>query len=332
MHARNPRVLTKGNSRTKPIKIMMLCLLFIFNFHLNFPLMPLASAAPSSLHADDFQTCKELQDKEKQTWMQKARVDISGVLHDRLRGTHQDLYPRSDSSRFQQAEFLVRAFDVDTWLERFRSIPPDSIAANRKTQLEFLFSFWVREKYLGLLSRAAARDEQNELKFFGSKVDATTRTQIMKYPAEPRITRIATYRCEGAKDSRTYRCGEPHLAVDIQLSPTLLCSGNRNITDSRLRLIVRLDPLRGPLITDVERDSIRIYQDTLSEYAKLKSKLPGNDLYTELKQRAFFSTTDFNEIPGSGILSLRENEESKRMPASANSRPNPIAPSPAKKK
>ena len=295
----------------------------VFVFILGFPLSATSAQAPStnapiSVNTDN-QSCREISERDRQLWNQKSHVDLATILHDRLIATHQDLYPRTDSSRFQQAETLVRAFDADTWIDRFRS-SSENIRQEHRARLEFLFSFWVREKYLGVIARAAGREEQTELKFFGARMDTNLRAQIQKYPAEPRVTRIATFHCTNAQDSRSYRCGEPHVAIDVQLSARLLCTDGKNPNDSRLRFIVRLDSLRGPLITDVERGPERIYQNTLLEYTKLKSKMSSDEIYSALKQRAFFSPADFNEIPGSGLLSLRDNE-SRRLPAAVQSSP-----------
>jgi hypothetical protein len=270
--------------------------------------------------ADDFQSCRELGEKDKQHWAQLTRMDLGAVLLERLRPIHLALSSSKSDSRFQQAEELVKAFDADTWLQRMRELQPARAAAKHRNELEFMFAFWVREKYLGLLARSAARTEQQDLKFFGAKLTPATRDRIAAFPSEPLITRISTFECNNEKghtDIQSYRCGEPHILVDVQLSPTLLCDNSRSNGQGRLQLIVRLDPLRGPVIVDVDRDSSRIYQTSLNEFLEMAAHETESELFNELKRLAFFKPMDFNEIPGAGILSLRDNHPSNRMPASS---------------
>jgi hypothetical protein len=133
------------------------------------------------------------------------------------------------------------------------------------------------------------------------------------------ITRISTYQCSNENnlsDIHSYRCGEPHIVVDVQLSPGMLCETSKAMAMGHIQFIVRLDPLRGPLIVDVERDSSRIYQSTLDDFLKMESKDPEDDIFEQLKRLAFFTPSDFNEIPGAGLLSLRDNSPATRIPAS----------------
>ncbi len=264
-------------------------------------------------YADDLLTCRELSDHDKQSMQKTLKVDVAEVLRARLQPIHKSLYAAKDDSRFEQAEGLVKAFDADTWLERLKALK--GFQEDHHTEIEFLFSFWVREKYLGLLARAGARSEKHQLDILGAKGDSNVRARVHAFPAEPRVTHISRFACSTPKDNASYRCSEPHVAVDVQLSPYVLCSAE--LEPSHLKYIVRLDPLRGPLIADVERFGQRIYQSTLSDLDDLKNHLSGAELFRELKSRTFFTAQDFNEIPGSGILSLRAPDSaSSRMPAS----------------
>jgi hypothetical protein len=106
------------------------------------------------------------------------------------------------------------------------------------------------------------------------------------------------------------------LLVEAQLSPALLCDEQKHVADTRVRFLVRLDPLRGPLVVDVMREGSRIYQGTLREFIRLRGKLSPNEMFQELRQQTFFSAADFNEIPGGGLLSLRDGP-ANRLPASS---------------
>lgn len=284
---------------------------FIFSTHLTSVMADSSSAL----------LCRGLSEKDEQKWLQSTKVDIPKQIASRLHPLHAALTDKKqDASRFQQAEELVAAFDVDTWMMRLNEAQVIEASGDHKREIEFLFAFWVREKYLGLISRSAFRDEQWQLKWFGSKIPYASRHRLNQYPAEPMVTQIENYHCT-PKDSdeiRAYRCGEPHLLVELQLSPRYLCQNEKEMESSRLKLILRLDTLRGPVIVDVERGSERIYKNTLRDLSRLKVRQSAVEILEALRRSTFFSNDDFNEIPGGGLLSLRDSLRSAptRIPAS----------------
>jgi len=258
--------------------------------------------------------CSPLTSVEQKRWKDQLKWDIPQVITQNLRDLHVELKTQEEDEviRRRQMRAMAMSFDLGTWSNRLST----SAGVSQKP-LEYLFGTWIKDRYLGSVLRMIRKDELAVIR--RNTLQPAVVEYANQYPLEPLITKISNFTCITPEDNKTYRCGDRMLIVEAQLSPRILCSQSKAWSDYRVKFLVRIDAVVGPVIIDVERMQRRIYQTAFLDFEKLKSETSPQALLTLFTQWTFSSQKEIDTIPVEGLSALRDKSEAPtvRAPASA---------------
>lgn len=257
----------------------------------------------SLAHADGTPSyCAPLTNLEQKRWKDLLKWDVPQMLTQNLKDIHFEIRStdEDDVIRRRQMRAMSLAFDFGTWALRL-----SNNAGVSQKQMEYLFGAWIKDRYLGSVLRTIRKDEIVTIQKNPRSFPTSTLERIHQYPVEPLITKINNFQCVTQEDSKTYRCGDKMLTIEAQLSPQVLCSQQNAWSEYRIKFFVRIDPIFGPLIFDVERMHRRIYQTAFLDLEKLKAETPPQELLALFTQWTFSTIKEVRDIPSEGLTALR---------------------------
>ena len=260
--------------------------------------------------------CAPLTNLEQKRWRDLLKWDVPQMLTQNLKDVHFEIRStdEDDVIRRRQMRAMSMAFDFGTWALRL-----NSNAGVSQKQMEYLFGAWIKDRYLGSVLRTVRKDEIVTIQKNPRSFPTATLERIHQYPVEPLITKINNFQCITQEDSKTYRCGDKMLTIEAQLSPQVLCSQDKAWSEYRVKFFVRIDPVLGPLIFDVERMQRRIYQTAFLDLEKLKAETQPQELLALFAQWTFSTIKEIRDIPSEGLTALRPESAAPaagRLPAS----------------
>lgn len=256
---------------------------------------------------------------EQKRWKDQLKWDLPQILTQNLKDLHFELRNQDEDEviRRRQMRSMGQAFDFSTWSVRLSN----STGVSQKS-LEYLFGSWVKDRYLGSILRTIRKDEIGTVQRNPRSYTQAAIEKMHQYPVAPLFTKISNFQCHTPEDNRTYKCGDKMLVVEAQLSPEILCNQENAWSEYRVKFLVRIDAVFGPVIVDVERMQRRIYQTAFLDFEKLKAETPTSSLLTLFSQWTFVSDKEIKEIPAEGLSAMRPATLSAptgtRMPAATN--------------
>ena len=222
----------------------------------------------------------------------------------------------------QQMAVLFNNFALPDWLKSLNGQSPvKSMQPISRYELEYLFSHWVRSRYMKTVASLIKSREKLKVDRELAETDPVRR-RVINSPAETIVTGYQPFQCETLWDRRAYNCGNNMVKVHAQMSPRVLCQTEDETAQGHFVFLVDVstEPFR---IVDVEFEKTRVYQDA---YIDLNSMLGRTKAFAEmtdqLKMWSFLpleSTSEmaiqqFRKQYNGSIIPRRDRQD--RLPAS----------------
>lgn len=263
-------------------------------------------------------------------WASVLGADPVQFLLQNLQPLHKEIQPSSNSSsRTRQMKVLGKHFDIQTWATKIDDIqsPAKTLSSSEQLLMQYLFTAWIRERYMGLLNRTVRKDELTEVEKRPFRLARVVRKRVQSYPVEPRVVAIESYDCTSDLDKTTYDCSSPLVTLEVQASPYLLCGDEVASSRHRFRYLIRKSD-HGLKIVDVIRGQFHVYQDAYKDYLSYRNDLSADQLKAYLQRITFTNAATFTGGPQNdyGLFTKlldetvpAKTDEVERIPASQNS-------------
>lgn len=214
-----------------------------------------------------------------------------------------------------QMSAFYQKFALSTWMDRLGMVPKlKELNPFESTEVSYLFTHWVRVKYMSSVFRLVKKRELEEAYRIKGRFPAQVIEKIVSQPAHPMITGYSTFTCQDMSDNVAYDCSKKMIYVHAHLSPDVLCEISKFSKDARFKYLVQLQE-DGFRVVDVEVEGRRLYKDSFHELGLFVSNRAWDKVKADLKIWSFLKP---DEISDTDLQSFRNaiDLNPSRLPAS----------------
>lgn len=261
--------------------------------------------------------CSVFPEQEQQAWVKSLDHDPFQFMHQQLQQLHNQLTHKNPSAqdRARQMQLISQIFDTTTWLWAIEQLEGLPLEVHDSVDLQYLFTSWLRERYMGQTYRVVRQTELVEAFRIGGRYNETVQARVSQTPAEVRVTGFRPFHCQSQNDKESYQCSQPHYIAEVQLSPHVLCQSSL-IKNYRFDYILRLDAQRGFRIVDVRRGPQGFYQQAYINYKNHLQTKTVAQLRVFLRQLTFSSQQDLHREEVRQFVERARQNTPSRIPAS----------------
>jgi len=255
-----------------------------------------------------FGSCQQTLDQQVEVQIQRHGTDPAAVVKSTMKALHKQLQrlPNAsinsiyrDSSHVQeQMSLIYKNFSLSTWLNRLSLIPKiSSLQAFDQTEINYLFTHWIRVRYLTSVYRLVANRELKEVFLENGRFPASVKEGAIHSPAQLIITGYSNFHCQDQLDNKAYDCASEMIFIHTHLSPDILCQSPKLSDDAKVNYLVQKQGHQFKII-DLEIGGRRIYKDSFDEISNLLNSYNYQNLVEHIQIWSFLKTkkTPENEI------------------------------------
>ncbi|MCB0408371.1 MAG: hypothetical protein KDD34_09215 [Bdellovibrionales bacterium] len=272
-----------------------------------------------------FGSCQQTLDQQVEVQVQRHGTDPAAVVKSTMKALHKQLQRlpnasinsiyRDPSHVQEQMSLIYKNFSLSTWLNRLSLIPKmSSLQAFDKTEINYLFTHWIRVRYLTSVYRLVANRELKEVFLENGRFPASVKQSAIHNPAQLIITGYSNFRCQDQIDNKAYDCASDMIFIHTHLSPDILCQSPKLSDDAKVNYLVQKQGHQFKII-DIEIGGRRIYKDSFDEISNLLNAYSYQNLIEYIQIWSFLKT---EKTPEKEIQAFRSAvpQISSRLPAS----------------
>lgn len=233
-----------------------------------------------SIHASNsYAICQTVLSQQVELQVQRFGADPAGVVKNLTSNVHAQFSDKKgpkenliflDHQRVQnQMSELYENFSVSVWMDRLNMVNEiKQLNAFENSELSYLFTHWVRAKYMAYVQRLVRKRELEEVFRVSGRFPAQLKQKTVKEPASLMVTGYSRFYCKEKMDKYAYDCKREMTFVHTQLSPEVLCNNLKLAKAAQFKYLVQKTSF-GFRIVDVQINGRRLYRDSYQDLKRL---------------------------------------------------------------